>query len=115
MARCYVNRRAWDREVERDNPWTRPVDGEAIAAARAGNWNVVLTPTKPVPRDWFGDDIAGKKVLCLASGGGQQAPLLAAAGFTITGFYEDLHPGHPLAEWAPTMIATRAVKGKKRK
>ena len=254
------NRKAWDREVERNNPWTQPVDGEAIAAARAGKWNVVLTPMKPVPHEWFGGDITGKNILCLASGGGQQAPILAAAGanvtlldqspaqlaqdslvaaremldieivegdmaklsmfkagsfdiifhpvsncfvpdvhavwkesyrvlknngvllsgfanpalylfnrdemdpqkqrivnslpycdledldddrrrdliakeeplewshtledqiggqlsagFIITGFYEDLHPGHPLAEWLPTMIATQAVKAKKRK
>lgn len=253
------NRRAWDREVERGNPWTIPVDGATIAAARDGRWEVLLTPTKPVPRDWLGD-AAGKRVLCLASGGGQQAPILAAAGasvtlldqspaqlaqdalvaaremldietvegdmarlsmfkagsfdlvlhpvsncfvpdvrpvwkeahrvlkaggvllagfanpmlylfhrdaadaqdlrvvnslpasdlddletdrlrdliadgqplewshtledqiggqidagFTITGFYEDLHPGSPLAEYTPTMIATRAVKGKRRK
>ena len=253
------NQKAWDREVQRENPWSRPVDSETIAAAREGKWNVVLTPTRPVPHEWFGD-IAGKKILCLASGGGQQAPILAAAGanvtlldqspamlaqdslvaaremldieivegdmaklsmfkagsfdlvfhpvsncfvpdlapvwkeahrvlkakgtllagfanpflylfdrdeddpqkqtivhslpysdledldddrrrdliakeeplewshslddqiggqiaagFVITGFYEDLHPGHPLAEWGPTMIATRAMKGKKGK
>ena len=253
------NQKAWDREVQRDNPWTQPVDSQTIAAAREGKWNVVLTPTRPVPHDWFGD-VAGKRILCLASGGGQQAPILAAAGanvtlldqspaqlaqdalvaaregldieivegdmaklsmfkagsfelifhpvsncfvpdvepvwkeahrvlksngvllsgfanpmlylfdrdeldpqkqrivnslpysdledldddrrrdliakeeplewshtlddqiggqlaagFIITGFYEDLHPGHPLAEWLPTMIATRALKGKKRK
>jgi len=47
------NRRAWDREVELGNPWTVPVGPEAIAAARRGEWRVVLTPTKPVPRDWF--------------------------------------------------------------
>ena len=77
------NRRAWDREVERNNPWTIPVDSSTIAAAREGNWHVVLTPTKPVPRDWLGD-IVGQRVLCLASGGGQQAPVLAAAGARVT-------------------------------
>ncbi len=253
------NRRAWDRLVERGDRWTVPVGSETIAAARAGSWSVVLTPTRPAPQEWFGD-VAGKKILCLASGGGQQGPVLAAAGamvtmldqspaqlshdalvaaregleietvegdmaklsmfransfdlifhpcsnsfvpdvravwkeahrvlktggallagfvnpinylfdidaedpqnlrvvnsipysdiddldptrlqqlvteqqplqwshtledqiagqlaagFTITGFYEDHHPGSPLAEWAATMIATRAVKGKRRK
>src|SRR5438093_2500911 len=77
------NRHAWDRQVEKGNRWTVPVGPEAIAAARRGDWQVVLTPTKPVPRDWF-PPLAGREVLCLASGGGQQAPLLAAAGASVT-------------------------------
>src|SRR5262249_39665032 len=52
------------------------------AAARRGDWAIVLTPTRPVPRDWFGD-LAGRNVLCLASGGGQQGPILAAAGARV--------------------------------
>lgn len=70
---------AWNREVERGSPWTQPVSPDQIAAARDGNWHILLTPTKPVPREWFGI-VAGKEVLCLASGGGQQGPILAAAG-----------------------------------
>ena len=77
------NRRAWDREVELGNPWTVPVGPEAIAAARRGEWRVVLTPTKPVPRDWF-PELVGLDLLCLASGGGQQGPLRAAAGARVT-------------------------------
>jgi SAM-dependent methyltransferase len=77
------NRRAWDREVERGNQWTVPVSPEAIAAARQGRWEIVLTPTKPVPRAWF-PALPGLDVLCLASGGGQQAPILAAAGAQVT-------------------------------
>lgn len=79
------NRAAWDREVEAGNEWTVPVGPEIIAAARRGEWQVVLTPTRPVPREWFGD-LAGREVLCLASGGGQQAPVLAAAGARVTSF-----------------------------
>lgn len=77
------NRQAWDREVEKGNPWTVPVGPEVIAAARHGDWQVVLTPTRPVPRAWF-PDLPGLEVLCLASGGGQQAPILAAAGARVT-------------------------------
>jgi len=77
------NRAAWDREVERGNPWTVPVSKEVIAAARQGQWGILLTPTKPVPGDWF-PDLEGLDVLCLASGGGQQAPILAAAGANVT-------------------------------
>ncbi len=79
------NRTAWDKEVERGNEWTQPVSPEVIASARQGRWEVLLTETKPVPRDWF-PDLNGIEVLCLASGGGQQAPILAAAGARVTVF-----------------------------
>jgi len=80
-----LNRRAWDRQVEIGNPWTVPVAPEVIAAARTGRWQIRLTPTKPVPAGWLGD-VRGRRVLCLASGGGQQGPVLAAAGATVTVF-----------------------------
>ena len=77
------NRLAWNREVERRNPWTVPVTTEVVEAARRGTWEIVLTPTKPVPRSWF-PDLPGIDLLCLASGGGQQGPILAAAGAKVT-------------------------------
>jgi SAM-dependent methyltransferase len=80
------NRAAWDREVDGDNEWTRPVGPDVIARARAGDWSVVLIGYEPVPRDWFPDELAGAAVLCLASGGGQQGPVLAAAGAAVTVF-----------------------------
>jgi SAM-dependent methyltransferase len=80
------NRAAWDREVASDNEWTRPVAPDVIARARAGDWSVVLIGHEPVPRDWFPADLAGAAVLCLASGGGQQGPVLAAAGAAVTVF-----------------------------
>lgn len=80
------NRRAWDKAVERGSEWTIPVGPEVIAAARAGEWQIILTPEIPVPRSWFPDDLHGVDVLCLASGGGQQGPVLAAAGARVTVF-----------------------------
>jgi SAM-dependent methyltransferase len=77
------NRAAWDHEVATGNRWTVPVGAKAIARARRGDWNVVLTPRRPVPRAWFGE-LTGTEVLCLASGGGQQGPILAAAGARVT-------------------------------
>jgi SAM-dependent methyltransferase len=77
------NRHAWDRQVENGNRWTVPVGPDVIAAARRGDWQVLLTPTKPVPRSWF-PNLADLDVLCLASGGGQQGPILAAAGAIVT-------------------------------
>lgn len=79
------NRRAWDAQVARGNRWTVPVSSDAIERARRGDWPIVLTPTKSVPRDWF-PPLVGARVLCLASGGGQQGPILAAAGARVTVF-----------------------------
>jgi SAM-dependent methyltransferase len=78
------NRSAWDREVDSGNEWTVPVGPEVIAAARAGTWSVVLIGYDPVPRDWFPATLPGADVLCLASGGGQQGPVLAAADARVT-------------------------------
>jgi SAM-dependent methyltransferase len=80
------NRAAWDRQVESGSEWTRPAGPEVIARARAGDWSVVLIGYVPVPRDWFPARLAGADVLGLASGGGQQGPVLAAAGAAVTVF-----------------------------
>ena len=61
------------------------MDSEAVARARVGDLRIVLTPSRPVPPEWLGE-LAGRDVLCLASGGGQQAPLLAAAGARVVSF-----------------------------
>ena len=79
------NARAWDHQVASGNEWTRPVSTRVIQQARQGEWSVLLTATTPVPRRWF-PDLAGLRVLCLASGGGQQGPVLAAAGAEVTVF-----------------------------
>lgn len=79
------NRKAWDAESASGSEWATPVNAETIARARVGDWSVVLTPGRAVPRDWFGD-LSGKEVLCLGSGGGQQAPVLAAAGAMVTSY-----------------------------
>lgn len=80
------NRAAWNKESKSgDSRWCEPASAEEIRSARLGHWSVILTPNKSVPPGWFGD-IKGKKVLCLASGGGQQAPILSAAGAKVTSF-----------------------------
>ena len=77
------NRIAWDKGVERGNQWTIPVSRTVITAAKQSQWEIFLTPSKPVPKEWF-PDLEDLNVLCLASGGGQQAPILAAAGANVT-------------------------------
>lgn len=77
------NARAVDAWVEEGWVWGVPVSPETFARAKAGEWDVVLTPNIPVPHAWFGD-LKGKKVLGLASGGGQQMPVFAALGAECT-------------------------------
>ncbi|MBP3352981.1 MAG: class I SAM-dependent methyltransferase [Lachnospiraceae bacterium] len=80
------NREIWDMRSENDDIWSIPVTSEMVQRAREGVWSIVLTPTKPVPADWFPEDLEHKKILCLASGGGQQGPILAATGADVTVF-----------------------------
>ncbi|XZE52898.1 class I SAM-dependent methyltransferase [Planctomycetaceae bacterium SH139] len=79
------NRAAWDSQVRKKNRWTIPVSPEEIQRARNADWQIVLTPEKPVPLEWFPDfHESSIKVLCLAGSGGQQGPILAAAGARVT-------------------------------
>ncbi len=80
------NREAWDAQVEQGNMWTMPVTPDEVAAARQGDWEIIVTPDKPVPRDWFPEKIDGSDILGMASGGGQQGPILAALGANVTIF-----------------------------
>ena len=63
--------------------WGKPISHEVFAKARQGEWSVLLTPTKPVPKAWF-PPMQGAKVLGLASGGGQQMPIFTALGAQCT-------------------------------
>ncbi|QIQ05465.1 class I SAM-dependent methyltransferase [Streptomyces liangshanensis] len=85
------NRAAWDKYVQEGNEWSTPVSAEEVERARAGDWSIVLVGHEPVDRSWLPADLTGKDVLCLASGGGQQGPILAAAGARVTTF--DNSPG----------------------
>ena len=78
-----INAQAVDRWVETGWEWGIPITHQQYADALEGRWDLFLTPTKPVPHDWFGD-LRGKKVLGLASGGGQQIPILTALGAECT-------------------------------
>mgnify|MGYP000417745939 CR=1 FL=1 len=76
------NARAWDEESIEESPWCTPVSEEIIEAAKNGDIQLRLTPNKFVPKSWL-DGIKGKEVLCVGSGGGQQAPIVAAAGANV--------------------------------
>lgn len=78
-----INSKIFDQWAQDGWEWAQPIDHETYLRALQGDWRVVLTPTKPVPREWFGS-LQGAKVLGLASGGGQQMPILTAAGAECT-------------------------------
>ena len=78
-----INAATIDRWIEEGWEWGTPISHETYVKATEGKWDVVLTPTRPVPHEWFGS-LAGKKVLGLASGGGQQIPVFAALGAECT-------------------------------
>ena len=68
------NQRAWDERVRRQDRHTR-----TVLARDLQNPLPVLDP-----ENWLGGNVRGRKVLCLASGGGLQSGLLAAAGAVVT-------------------------------
>ncbi len=78
-----INSETIDRWVEEGWEWGIPIDHETYVKALNGEWDIFLTPTKPVPHEWFGS-LKAKKVLGLASGGGQQMPVFAALGADCT-------------------------------
>jgi len=78
-----INAKTIDRWVDNNWEWGTPVTPEDYNKAKNGEWNVVLTPIKPVPKHWF-PDLKGKKLLGLACGGGQQMPIFAALGAECT-------------------------------
>lgn len=77
------NREAWNAQVQRGNRWTVPVSPDVIERARGGRPEIVLTPQKQVPQEWF-PALRDCPTLLLASGGGQQSPVMAAAGAQVT-------------------------------
>jgi len=70
------NRRAWDARVRQGDVFTKPAEDadflDPLAAVDAPGW---LSPHK---------NIHNQQLLCLAAGGGRQAPLYAAAGACVT-------------------------------
>ena len=105
------NRRAWNGAALQGSVWSVPADGETIARARAGTWQVILTPRLPVPRAWFGE-VRGRRILCLASGGGQQAPVLSAAGAQVVSFdLSEAQLAKDLAVARREQLALQCVQG----
>jgi SAM-dependent methyltransferase len=78
-----INAKTIDRWIENGWEWGVPITHDDYIKAKNGEWNVLLTPTKYVPKNWF-PNLFNKKLLGLASGGGQQMPIFAALGAYCT-------------------------------
>ena len=78
-----INSRTVDRWCREDWEWGQPISHETYLDALRGRWDVYLTPVRPVPHEWFGE-LRGRKILGLASGGGQQMPIFSALGGRCT-------------------------------
>ena len=83
MSYTDINAKTIDRWVEEGWEWGTPITHEKYQDALEGKWEMLLTPTKPVPKEWF-PSLKGKRILGLASGGGQQMPIFAALGAKCT-------------------------------
>ena len=78
-----INAKTIDRWVDEGWEWSIPITHEEYEKAKNGEWNVLLTPTKYVPKNWF-PELKNKKLLGLACGGGQQMPIFSALGACCT-------------------------------
>jgi SAM-dependent methyltransferase len=84
-----INSETIDRWAKSGWIWGIPITSQEFKEAKNGNWGIVLTPTKIVPKSWFvpylkQNSLQGVKVLGLASGGGQQMAIMAALGAEVT-------------------------------
>lgn len=77
------NAKTIDQWVDEGWIWGRPISHDVYEKAVHGEWGVYLTPTKPVPKEWF-PSLRGSRILGLASGGGQQMPVFSALGGVCT-------------------------------
>lgn len=78
-----INSAVIDQWVRDGWEWGQEISHETYLRAKQGDWSVLLTPTKPVPKEWF-CQMQGAKILGLASGGGQQIPIFTALGAQCT-------------------------------
>src|SRR5487761_1666740 len=68
------NRRAWDALVRKKQRFTTPAPDEDLRDP-LGTADAL---------GWLGGSVKGKRLLCLASGGGRQSAMYAAAGAKVT-------------------------------
>jgi SAM-dependent methyltransferase len=91
--------------------WGLPFDHQRCQAIKKGAWPFYLTPTKAAPKAWLGP-LKNKKILGLASGGGQQMVLLSLKGAECTLLdYSEKQIESDLAVAQREGYPLRAIKG----
>lgn len=80
-----INSLTWDTWADNGCEWSVPITHDEYQKVSEDNFGVYLTPCITVPHEWFGD-LNGKKLLGLASGGGQQMPVFSKLGAVCTIF-----------------------------
>jgi SAM-dependent methyltransferase len=80
-----INAKTIDSWIEGEGGWEwgTPISHEVYEKAARGDLYMLLTPQRPVPKEWY-PELKGCRVLGLASGGGQQMPIFAALGAECT-------------------------------
>src|SRR5690554_1163263 len=73
----------WDKWASENDHWTIPITHKDYLNALRGEYHITVTCQKDIPREWY-EPVKGKKLLGLASGGGQQMPIFVALGADVT-------------------------------
>jgi ubiquinone/menaquinone biosynthesis C-methylase UbiE len=88
------NRAAWDRLARKQDRLAKPARDEDF-----------INPLASVDgMGWLNGDVRGKRLLCLAAGGGRQGPIYAAAGAEVT-----------VVDLSPAMLELDRAVSKERK
>ena len=82
-----INSRTIDSWVKDGWEWGIPVSAGTFQRAKEGDWEIFLSPAKPVPRDWF-PPIRGRRVLGLAAGGQRPQYLVTLAYKPRSGLWD---------------------------
>lgn len=77
-----INSAAIDQWVRDGWEWGQEISHETYLRAKQGDWSVLLTPTKPVPKEWF-CPMQGAKILGLAQRRRAADPDLYSLGSTV--------------------------------
>lgn len=81
-----ANKKMWNKFSRNRGPWSRRYPKEQMEKAKSGVVELRMTSGKLIPKDWLPKNWKGLDVLGLAAGGGQQMPLIAAAGAHVISF-----------------------------
>ena len=74
-----INETFWNTRSNQRGPWSQKPSSEKMRKAKQGYVDIA-------PAGWLPKNLKGLNILGLAAGGGQQMPLISAAGASVTSF-----------------------------